>query len=315
MDDIGSKKNNETDSQLNSIDVYKNKKTTYIVVITAVLCICFALSISVFDLNIVQNNNKSFYLRYLYPDQMAVANAMAEQYGADVYFDGLESDNIYDQYFSINKLVEYYNDDEVRKDAIIAIRPFVESEEEKLRQSSALALSLLEKTFGHPDIIRMSDGSLMFVLYKDYSDYGTYNVIWKIKDDELSKFYSFNEPSMYITSIVLSPDSKSIAVSTCSNKSEYVVIFDVENGMVSPELVDSARNKVAGILGYDMWVRIDRENYSGLGDIDWVDGNTVAFEAGLSFNGTEIVEDVYVTYDYLKKNLNVELLDRDTYTD
>jgi len=193
---------------------------------------------------------------------MAVVNATAEQYGAKVYFDGLKTDDWYKQYMAINKLVEYYNDEDVRLQAISAITPFIVNENEKLADAAAFALSILNKKFDDPRIIHMADGTIIFTLFNDYSDYGTYNQIWMIKDDELRVLESFDRPRMYIKQIIPSPNKKLIEVTFVSNKSSYISIWDLENNKVSPELIDSARVMVAKDLGIDYWQRTDNENYS-----------------------------------------------------
>lgn len=59
----------------------------------------------------------------------------------------------------------------------------------------------------------------------------------------LKEYSSFSPPSMYITDIIPSPNKKLVAIVTCSNKSEFVQIINIEEGMTSPELVESARVK------------------------------------------------------------------------
>ena len=105
---------------------------------------------------------------------MAAADSIAEHLGAKIYFDGLQAEDSYKQYFAINKLVEYYNDEKVRRDAIRAINPFLLSENEKIADAAAFALSVRTQTFDDPRIIHIADGSLIFTLFNDYSDYGSY---------------------------------------------------------------------------------------------------------------------------------------------
>lgn len=291
------------------LDIPKNQRTFStkrilfrFIPITASIVI-FLLATTVLAANYIQSSISSFYLRYLSPPEMAVADSIADQYGAQVYFDGLKSGDIYKQYFSINKLVEYYNDEKIRLGAIRAITPFLDSSEEKLSTTAAFALSVLKKEFDDPHIIRMADEVIIFTLFNDYSDYGSYNQIWMIKDGILSEFASFNPPKLYITQIVPSPDKKLFAVTFCSNKSEYLMICDLGNGMVSPELIDSARFMIAKNKGYTLWQRVNNENYSGLSSIEWLDNDWIAFQASLSYNGAEIVEDVAVRYSYQQKQM------------
>ncbi|PYG88874.1 hypothetical protein LY28_01238 [Ruminiclostridium sufflavum DSM 19573] len=287
----------------------KRKKPVRPLAVMAAACICIVIAITTIAASTIQNNASSFYLRYLSTEQMAIADASAEHYGAEVYFKGLRSDDIYTQYFSINKLVEYYGDNEIRLKAINAIKPFLQNTDKKLSDAAAFSLSILTKTYDNPNIYHLADGSIVFTLFNNYSDYGSYNELWLIKNDELSQFFAFGKPSMYITSIVLSPDKKNIAVTTCSNKSTYLIVFDMENGLISPELIESARFLLARDKKYEIWERIDHENYSGLySDVKWIDNSTVEFAAGLSYKNTEIIENASVTYNILTKSMKYKLL-------
>ena len=204
---------------------YQGKKHIRPMIAMGAACLCIVLAVTALAANAVQNYTMEFYLRYLSIEKMAVADAEAQQYGPDIYLKGLQSDDIYEQYFSINKLVEYYNEEPIRQKAVKAISPFLDNPEQKLKQAASLALSILNKTYDNPNIYHLDEEVKIFTLFPDYSDYGSHNEIWMIKDGILSKFYSFQEPNMYITSIVPSPDGKLFAVSTCSNKSSYLVIF------------------------------------------------------------------------------------------
>ena len=273
-------------------------------------CLCIVLAVTALAANAVQNYTMEFYLRYLSIEKMAVADAEAQQYGPDIYLKGLESDDIYEQYFSINKLVEYYNEESIRQKAVKAISPFLDNPEQKLKQAASLALSILNKTYDNPNIYHLDEEVKIFTLFPDYSDYGSHNEIWMIKDGILSKFYSFQEPNMYITSIIPSPDGKLFAVSTCSNKSSYLVIFDSARTTVSPELIDSARLRLAQDRQLTVWERIDHENYTGLNpkDISWLSNDILSFQADLSYNGAEIVIPAAVTYHFSSKQLTIEEL-------
>lgn len=287
----------------------------------------FIFSTTVFAADYIQNNISSFYLRYLGPEEMAVADAMAEQYGAKVYFDGLKTDDIYKQYFSINKLVEYYNDEEVRLKAISAITPFLDNSEEKLSTAAAFALSVLRKEYDDPHIIHLANGSVIFTLFNDYSDYGSYNLIWMIQDDIMTRAVEYTDPKLYVKHIIPSPDKNRFAVITGSAKSEYIIIYDLENGMISPELIDSARFMVAKDNDYMVWQRSDFENYSGLMFFDivdsngiwvekddisfnWLDNDTVEFKAGLLYGGGDIEEFAVVQYNFIQKHMEYSLITR-----
>lgn len=250
---------------------------------------------TVFAASYVQSSLGEFYLRYLSTEEMAVSDSIAEHLGVKIYFDGLKTEDWYKQYFAINKLVEYYNDEAVRRDSIRAIAPFLASENEKIADAATFALSVLTQTFDDPRIIHLADGSLVFTLFNDYSDYGSYNQLWQIKDGELNKYFDrLAEPHMYIRQIIPSPDAKLFAVYTISNKSGYVAVHDTINGYVSSELIDSARILAAKDMGYAIRQRIDFENYSGVAEswnndtgkydrsIRWIDNTTLEFEASLS---------------------------------
>ena len=81
------------------------------------------------------------------------------------------------------------------------------------------------------------------------------------------------------------------------------MLFDLENGMVSPELIDSARIMVAKELDYTFWQRSDYENYSGAQSIEWTDNDSIEFQASLSYNGTEFVEKAIVRFDFQEKEM------------
>ena len=267
----------------------------------------FLIGATAFAANYIQNSLSSFYLRFISTQEMAVADSAAEHFGVKVYFDALKTDDWYNQYFAINKLVEYYNDETVRPQAVRAIIPFLTNEDEKLADAAAFALSVLNKEFDDPLIIHLSDGTIIFTLFNDYSDYGTYNQIWMIKDDELSVFMTFDRPHMYIREIIPSPDSKLLAVKLISNKSGYLVIYDVENHMASPELIDSARFMVAHDLGYTLWQRMDYENYSGAWDIEWIDNDTIQFAASLTYDGAELGEEAIFAFNFRQKHMEYEI--------
>jgi hypothetical protein len=107
---------------------------------------------------------------------------------------------------------------------------------------------------------------------------------------------------------MLSPDKKNFAVTTCSNKSTYLIVFDMENGLISPELIDSARFLLAQDKGYEVWQRIDHENYSSLSDAVWVNDSTIEFTVSLSYNDMEIVENAVVTYHIFTKKMEYRKL-------
>ena len=282
----------------------------------------FMLATTAFAANYIQNSISGFYMRYLSPEEMAVSDSMAEQYGVKVYFDALKSDDINKQYFAINKLVEYYNDEETRLEAVNAITPFLINEEDKIVDAATFALSVLKGEFDHPNIINMADGTVVFTLFNDYSDYGSYNQIWTIRHGELSVLTSFDYPKMYIRQILPSPDKRLFAVAFVSNKSSYLLIWDMENGRVSPELVDSTRVMVAKDLEITYWQQIDNENYSGIhgiweesgaSKIEWTDNNIIEFSASLWYSGTDADDPVFINnalvrYDFRQSHIEYEII-------
>ena len=270
-------------------------------------CLCIAVSVSAFALQTTRESQ--FYLRYFNPADMAVSDAAAAQYGPDIYFKSLKSGDIYNQYFAIHKLITYYNDAETKQKAIGVIRPFLDSEEENLRQAASFALSILEDRFDDPHLVKMADGSILFSLFPDYSDYGGYHEIYQIKDGVFSSYTAFSAPSMYITQMLPSPDGKLLAVATCSNKSNYIIILDKMNDRISPELVDSARIQLGQAQGFPLWQRIDHENYCGISDLAWLNDTTLTFSASLSYQNTEIIQQAAVTYQYEQENLQYRLLE------
>ncbi|OKP87542.1 hypothetical protein A3844_10810 [Paenibacillus helianthi] len=106
--------------------------------------------------------------------------------------------------------------------------------------------------------------------------------------------------------IIPSPNQKFIAVVTCSNKSEFVQIMNVEEGRISPELVESARVKYGTQKGLDTWIRTDHENYSYANHFVWKDNDTLEFEGSLAYQDTEIIENVNVAYQFSKKLIEIK---------
>lgn len=175
----------------------------------------------------------------------------------------------------------------------------------KIAESAAFAIDVLSKSYRSPYLHKMADGSIVFALFNNYSDYGTQNVLWRIKDDVLEPYFSFAAPSMYIKEILPSPDRKLLAVVTRSNKSEFVQIMNVEEGMNSPELVESARIKLGAQQKLELWARPDHENYSYADRLAWKDNDTLAFEGSLAYNDTAIIENVSVTYRFRDKIMEI----------
>ncbi len=247
------------------------------------------------------------YWRYIDDDTMEKADHLIEKYGVDALFAGLESTNVYSRYYCINRLVEYYNDDDIRIRAISEITPFLNSTNNTLKHGAEFAIDVLSKKFDSPYVVKAADGTKIFALFNGYSDYGSYNELWIIRDDKLSKLYSFGDDlHTYIAftddSIKLSPDNDKIAVQTATRRSSSFKIIDLNTKEASPEIMKLAIEKVA----------MDNKDYNNTypdgqycwgGNIKWLDNNTVEFEAGLAYDYMEIIEDVIVKYDILNNSV------------
>lgn len=245
------------------------------------------------------------YWRYIDSDIMEKVDYLIEKYGVGVLFKGLESKNVYSQYYCINRLVEYYNYDDIRTHAIAKITPFLSSTNNTLKNGAEFAMSVLSKKFDSPYIVSGTDSLKIFALFNNYSDDGSYNELWIIKDDKLSKFYSFSDPQTYINTtetIKLSPDNNKIAVQTSSRRSNSLNIIDLNNKKASPEIMKIAIEKVAKD-NKDYNNTYPDGQYNFCGNLKWIDNNTVEFEANLAYNYMEIIEQVIVRYNVLDNSL------------
>ncbi|MBC8587767.1 copper amine oxidase N-terminal domain-containing protein [Paratissierella segnis] len=246
-----------------------------------------------------------FYWRHIDDDIMEAVDNLVEKHGVDVLFKGLESTNIYSQYYCINRLVEYYNENDIRISAIEKITPFLNSSNTKLKDGAEFAISVLTKKFDSPYIVNVDENTKIFALFNDYSDYGSYNELWIIRNDKLSKLHSFSNSQDYIDrgeKIQVSPSKDKIAVQTSSRRSSSINIIDLNSGEISPELMKLAIEKVAKD-NKDYNNTYPDGRYSWGSNLKWVDNNTLEFEAGLSYNFMEIIENVIVKYDVLNNSL------------
>ncbi|MGE7614709.1 hypothetical protein [Paenibacillus sp. NPDC101420] len=251
-----------------------------------------------------KNQNSEPYIRYLNAEDMELEPAT--QYDAEKFLHALKSDNNEYVYIAINRLVESFNDPTLRVKALKELQPFIKNENQKIADAAAFAVDILSKSYRSPYIVKLADGSMIFTLFNNYSDYGSQNVIWRIKDNVLKEYLSFSAPSMYITKITPSPNHKLIAIVTCSNKSNFVQISNIEEGMTSPELIESARVKYGAQKELDTWIRTDHENYSYADNLVWKDNDTLVFEGSLAYQNTEIIENVTVKYQFSKKIIEVK---------
>ncbi|MCE3199118.1 hypothetical protein [Paenibacillus sonchi] len=277
------------------------------VVLVACLILYSSTASALLATEYYKNQNAEPYIRYLRAEDMELAPVT--RYDAEKFLQALKSNNDEHVYIAINRLVECFNDQKLREKALKALQPFLENDNPKIADSAAFAIDILSKSYRSPYIFKLADGSMMFTLFNNYSDYGSQNVLWRIKDNVLQEYLSFSPPSMYITDIIPSPNKKLVAVVTGSNKSEFVQIMNVEAGKTSPELVESARVKYGAQKKLDTWTRPDHENYSYADKVEWKDNDTLEFEGSLAYQDTEIIENVTVAYQFSKKVMEVKGLD------
>ncbi len=277
---------------------------------------CSTLAWAMNSLQQEQETTREFYLRHLTPDQLEDVELYGEALNvvqqSEVLFAALNSGDMYKQYIAINRMVELYNDPELRARAVQELQPFLSNPEHKLAEAAAFALDILEQRFESPLLCKMADGSIFFTLFNDYSDYGSYNQLWRIKDGRLESYITFFDPMMYITDLLPSPDGKLLAVSLCSNKSDFVVVINFIDGYFSSELIGSSRALWACQSDEERFadIRIDHETYSGCGNLRWLDNETLEFDAALFYNHTDIVDDVRVVYNYRTHEYSIRAIDR-----
>ncbi|KTD88577.1 hypothetical protein [Paenibacillus etheri] len=276
------------------------------VVLVACLILYSSTASALLATEYYKNQNSEPYIRYLKAEDMELEPTA--QYEAEKFLHALKSDNNEYVYIAINRLVESFNDQKLRVKALKELQPFLKNENQKIADAAAFAVDILSKSYRSPYIVKLADGSMVFTLFNNYSDYGSQNVIWRIKDNVLKEYLSFSTPSMYVTKIVPSPNHKLVAIVTCSNKSNFVQISNIEEGMTSPELIESARVKYGAQKELDTWIRTDHENYSYADKLVWKDNDTLAFEGSLAYQNTEIIENVTVKYQFSKKIIEVKEL-------
>lgn len=274
------------------------------VAVIACLVLYSSTSTALLATEYYKNQNPEPYIRYLTPESMELLPIA--QYDAEKFFHALKSTNNEYVYIAINRLVESFNDPKVRERALKELQPFVTSENPKIADAAVFAIDVLSQSYQSPYIYKLADGSRIFTLFNNYSDYGSHNVLWRIKDNMLKEYTSFSSPSMYIREIIPSPNGRLVAIVTCSNKSDFIQIIDVEEGMWSPEIIESARVKHGAQQNIETWIRTDHENYSYASNIKWKDNDTLQFEGSLAYQNTEIIENVTVAYQFSKKVIEVK---------
>lgn len=274
------------------------------VAVIACLVLYSSTSTALLATEYYKNQNSEPYIRYLTPESMELLPIV--QYDAEKFFQALKSNNNEYVYIAINRLVESFNDPKVRGRALKELQPFVTSDNPKIADAAVFAIDVLSQSYQSPYIYKLADGSRIFTLFNNYSDYGSHNVLWRIKDNVLKEYTSFSSPSMYIREIIPSPNGRLVAIVTCSNKSDFIQISDVEEGMWSPEIIESARVKHGAQQNIETWIRTDHENYSYASNIKWKDNDTLKFEGSLAYQNTEIIENVTVAYQFSKKVIEVK---------
>ncbi|OMD40679.1 hypothetical protein [Paenibacillus odorifer] len=290
----------------NGIEKRKKGISKKWVVLVACLILYSSTASALLAAEYYKNQNAEPYIRYLTAEDMELVPPT--QYDAEKFLQALKSDNDEYVYIAINRLVECFNDQKLREKALKELQPFLKNENQKIADAAAFSVDILSKSYRSPYIVKLADGSMIFTLFNNYSDYGSQNVIWRIKDNELKEYSSFSTPSMYVKKIIPSPNHKLVAIVTCSNKSDFVQISNIEEGMSSPELIESARVKYGAQKELDTWIRTDHENYSYADKIVWKDNDTLAFEGSLAYQNTEIIENVTVKYQFSKKIIEVKEL-------
>lgn len=280
------------------------------VAVVACLILYSSTSTALLATEYYKNQNSEPYIRYLTVEDMELQPAA--QYDAEKFLNALKGNNNEYIYIAINRLVESFNDPTMREKALKELQPFLQNDNQKIADAAAFAVDILSKSYESPYITKLADGSMIFTLFNHYSDYGSQNVLWRIKDNVLEEYLSFSAPAMYVAEIISSPDQRLVAVVTRSNKSDFVQIINVEEGMVSAELVESARVKYGAHKEMDTWIRTDHENYSNINNLAWKDNDTVVFEGSLAYQNTEIIENVAVAYQFSKKVMEVTELNAST---
>lgn len=273
------------------------------VAVIACLVLYSSTSTALLATEYYKNQNSEPYIRYLTPESMELLPIAP--YDAEKFFHALKSTNNKYVYIAINRLVEGFNDPKVRERALKELQPFVTSDNPKIADAAVFAIDVLSQSYQSPYIYKLADGSRIFTLFNNYSDYGSHNVLWRIKDNVLKEYTSYSSPSMYIREIIPSPNGRLVAIVTCSNKSDFIEIIDVEEGMTSPEIIESARVKHGAQQNIETWIRTDHENYSYASNIKWKDNDTLQFEGSLAYHNTEIIENVTVAYQFSKKVIEV----------
>ncbi len=269
----------------------------------------FSLCFTAFS-EVNAEKNDEMYMRYITKEDTELFSLPDKEveFNADKFFTALNSENDYEVYIAINRLIECYNDNELKTKAYNAIEPFKNDSREKIAKAADFACDILSDEFKSEYIYIMDDSSIFFNTFCDYSDYGGYNKIWRIKDGILKEYTTLSEPMIYISDFYLSPDKKLLAVKACSGKSEFLFVISPSEGKIGCEIVSSAKNKIAFANGYSTDVRTDNENYSSAEKIKWIKNDVLEFEGGFTFNDVGKTVTYKVQYDYSNGNVKIIII-------
>ena len=133
--------------------------------------------------------NNEMYMRYITAEDTELFSLPDKEieFDADKFFTALNSKNDYEVYIAINRLIECYNDEELKTKALNAIKPFKNDNREKIAEAAEFAIDILSDKFENENVYIMKDKSVFFNTFCNYSDYGGYNKIWRIKDGKMKK--------------------------------------------------------------------------------------------------------------------------------
>ena len=85
------------------------------------------------------------YMRYITAEDTELFSLPDEEveFDADKFFTALNSKNDYEVYIAINRLIECYNDEELKTKALNAIKPFKNDNREKIAEAAEFAIDIL----------------------------------------------------------------------------------------------------------------------------------------------------------------------------
>ena len=90
-------------------------------------------------------------------------------------------------------------------------------------------------------------------------------------------------------------------------RSVFIVIIDIINSKISPELVGTARGVYGAQKGVNVPMRIDNENYCSINSVEWITNDRLSFNSMLTYNNAETVENVTVDYEFSNKSISIQI--------